>query len=130
MRFNCAVSVMVVSSVIGLGGCASSGGKAEKPMEENAVIHQVSEADKATAHGATPIASDKAVLWVNGLGCPQCASNIDLQLLKVKGVKGVRVDLGAGKVAVDLTGSARPSPDQLAKAVDRAGFTLVKVETN
>lgn len=39
-----------------------------------------------------------AILWVHGMACPQCANNINLQLLKVPGVKSVRIDMGSGRV--------------------------------
>ena len=74
-----------------------------------------------------PISADSATLTVHGLGCPLCAHNIDKQLLEVPGVQRVSVDLGTGTVVVALAGQPRPSPADLAAAVERAGFTLVGV---
>lgn len=114
-----------------LAACASSGNSAMSlQMEENAIVHTVTDEDRALAASKQPITADSAVLWVNGLGCPQCATNIDLQLERVVGVTTTNVDLSNGKVTVGLTGSNRPSPARLGKAVADAGFTLVKVETN
>jgi copper chaperone len=77
----------------------------------------------------TPIDASKAVLTVHGLGCPLCAHNVDEQLTAVKGVKDVEVDLGTGNITVGLADASRPTPAQLAAAVDRSGFTLVRITT-
>ncbi len=107
------------------GGCAS-GGAGE--YEENAIVHQVSKEDEAFAKSKTPIDASRVTLWVNGLGCPLCATNIDRQIERVKGVQAIAVDLSSGRVGVDLRPGARPSPWDFWDAVDAAGFTLVKVE--
>lgn len=112
-----------------LGGCTAGQKGGEPEYEEGAIIHQVSDADKALAASTDSLTADTVTLWVNGLGCPQCASNIDLQLARISGVHNVWVDLGNGKVTLGLRGSKRPSPARLGKAVADAGFTLVKVET-
>lgn len=114
-----------------LGACASGSSGTSgmgKEVEENAIVHTVTPEDRAFAESKQAIAADTAVLWVNGLGCPQCASNIDLQLERVRGVKSVNVDLSNGKVTVGLGGTDRPSPSRLGHAVADAGFTLVKIE--
>jgi copper chaperone CopZ len=78
---------------------------------------------------ATPIDSAGAVVTVHGMGCPQCANNLDLQLCALPGVQGVDVDMGSGVVRVTLAGQPpRPSPKQLAEAVRDSGFTPLKVE--
>ncbi|MDX2114727.1 MAG: heavy metal-associated domain-containing protein [Planctomycetota bacterium] len=126
------------AALLSLAACASSTGPAaadsanaaQPAYEEGAIVHTVSEADLAYARSTDPITANHAVLWVNGLGCPQCASNIDLQLDRITGVQNIKVDLSTGRVNVDLFGVARPSPARLAQAVDRAGFTLVKIEAN
>jgi copper chaperone CopZ len=75
-----------------------------------------------------PIAAAAARITVRGLGCPQCASNIDLQLKQVRGVAAVRVDLGQGLVDVDFVPGLHPSVRDLANAVRDSGFTVVAVE--
>lgn len=124
---------LAIASFSALAACASNGGTnsgMSAEMEENAIVHTVTDEDRALAASKQPISADSAVLWVNGLGCPQCATNIDLQLERVVGVKATNVDLSNGKVTVGLSGGNRPSPARLGKAVADAGFTLVKVETN
>lgn len=121
----------VAAASLSLVGCASNKAASSDSaaMKENAVIHHVTEEDRILAASKDPITADSAVLWVNGLGCPQCATNIDLQLERVVGVKSTNVDLSNGKVTVGLGGNNRPSPARLGKAVHDAGFTLVKIET-
>ena len=72
--------------------------------------------------------SHTATLLVHGMGCPQCANNVDRQLLKVPGVESVKVDMGTGNVTVDLSPSNPPTREQLAKAIDETGFTLVSID--
>ncbi len=127
--------MMAVVSVVGLmvlGGCAGSrgggGGSAGNP-DENAVVHTVSAADLASTKGTKPVESEEVVLWINGMGCPQCVTNVDLQLERIKGAKDVRVDLANGKVAVRFEKQPRPTPERIAKAVSDAGLTLVKIES-
>lgn len=105
-------------------GCAGESAQ-QQPADSE---HAVTQDDLRLVESTQPVRSDSVVLWVNGLGCPQCASNIDLQLARLPGVKGVRVDLGGGKVDVGLSGDSRPSPHDFAEAVTDAGFTLVKIE--
>ena len=109
--------------LLGLSGCAG-----DVPDEGQHVEHRATLGDIEFIKSETPLTTDHVVLWVNGLGCPQCASNIDLQLERLPGVDDIRVDLGAGKVDVGLSGSSRPSPHSFAEAVTDAGFTLVKIE--
>lgn len=113
----------------GHSGCSQNDGATCDASGERAIVHQVSETDLAYAKSEDPVESDAAVLWVNGLGCPLCATNIDHQLKRVKGVGKINVDLSIGKVDVtfkpDMT---HPSPSRLGEAVEEAGFTLVRIE--
>lgn len=110
-----------------LASCASTGGE-QAQYEEKPINHIVTDEDKAAAKSKTAITTDGALLWVNGLGCPLCASNIDRQLKRVRGVKAINVDLGVGVVKLNLVQGRQPSPYTLGEAVEDAGFTLVKVE--
>jgi copper chaperone CopZ len=129
-----ALGLIAISSLALLAACGTtqSGNKSADTAqtEENAVVHQVSKADVDATHTTEPIQSSSAVLWVNGLGCPQCATNADLQLKRIRGVTNIRTDLGEGKIYITLTaGSKNPSAERLSEAIADAGFTLVKVET-
>ncbi len=113
----------------GVGACSSAPSNTSPEYEENFINHEVSQADIEAAKSPEPIAADRVVLWVNGLGCPLCASNIDRQLERVRGVESVKVDLSVGKVTLGLSSKgSHPSPARLGEAVEDAGFTLVKVE--
>lgn len=83
----------------------------------------------AYADQTTPIETSTATLVVHGMGCPLCANNVDKQLLTVPGVTDVNINLGNGEVKVHLAPANRPSRQQLARAVDQSGFTLVSINT-
>jgi copper chaperone CopZ len=112
-----------------VSGCASGGSTLRSgATEENAVVHVVTKEDEAATHSKEPVTSASVVLWVNGLGCPQCATNADKQLERLRGVASIRTDLGTGKIHVGLAGDRKPSPHQFSEAMLDAGFTLVKME--
>ncbi len=69
-----------------------------------------------------------ALIWVNGMGCPLCANNVDSQLKKVPGVEDVKINLGTGIVNVRLSSSGPSTQAQLEQAIDRTGFTLVRIQ--
>ena len=105
MRFILFVAILS-ASLSGLAGCTSerasdSGPNAsasEPSRDMNYIYHEVTAQDKATAKGSAAVKSQEVVLWVSGMGCPLCASNIDKQLERLPGVETVKVDLGTGKV--------------------------------
>lgn len=126
-----AALVLGLLAVVPVAGCSSAGqgAAAEAEYEENPVNHVTSEADMAATLSKEPIKAEAATLWVNGLGCPLCATNIDMQLNRVKGIANTKVDLSTGKVDLVFVGPDRPTPHRLSDAVADAGFTLVKIET-
>lgn len=113
------VSVMLL-------GCAG-GGQPRGTMAEG-VVHQVTDDERAMTRSAAPLEWDSAVLWVNGLGCPQCSNNVDRQLKRISGVQDVHVDLSGGKVTARFMPGRRPSGQRLSQAMENAGVTLVKIE--
>ena len=72
--------------------------------------------------------SGEVVLWVNGMGCPLCANNVDQQLMKLDGVTKARINLGSGQVFATLSPDSRLTREDFARAVKGTGFTLVKIE--
>lgn len=80
------------------------------------------------ADTATIGAGPKAVMYVHGMACPQCAYNVDLQLLKVPGVKDVKVNMASGIVTAQLSPENPPTQEQLAAAIRETGFSLVRIE--
>jgi copper chaperone CopZ len=121
------VGAVTFTMLASLAGCASGGGGASV-NQENAVVHHVSAEEEAATHSKEPLSGQSAILWVNGLGCPQCATNIDFQLKRIRGVNDVYTDLGNGQVTVALAAGTKPSPYRLSEAVKDAGMTLVKIE--
>jgi copper chaperone CopZ len=85
-------------------------------------------ASKSATISDQPITPPTATLVVHGLSCPQCASNVDKQLLAVKGVEQVNVNLGTGQVVVQVSPNQPPTGSQLAAAVKKSGYTLVRIE--
>lgn len=128
-------------ALLPLAACSSSGSSSssatssdnssedQTQYEENPINHTTTEADLATTTSKEPLKAEAATLYVNGLGCPLCATNIDMQLNRIKGIASTKVDLSTGKVDLAFVGPDRPSPKRLSDAVADAGFTLVKLET-
>lgn len=118
-------ALMFTSSL--LAGCQSL-----RPAED---------ASARTPGGATPGAQREsrsaaapaserptARLFVKGLACPLCATNIDKQLLRVPGVRAVSVNLGTGEVLAELEPGHLPTREQLARAIMLGGLTLDRIE--
>ena len=86
----------------------------------------VSTSEAVVAPGAK---SDQpvATLWVNGMACPQCSYNVDLQLKKVAGVEKVKVDMLTGMVTAYLSPTNPPTREQLTDAIHNTTFTLVRL---
>lgn len=123
------LATVLVCGVAAVSGCAGGGGVGSgATSEENAVVHVVTKEDEAATHSKEAVTGTGVVLWVNGLGCPQCATNADKQLERLKGVASIRTDLGTGKIHVGLAGDRKPSPHDFSEAMLDAGFTLVKIE--
>ena len=75
------------------------------------------------------IDTPSATVVVHGMGCPQCASSVDRLLMDVPGVRDVSVDLGSGQVKVAFDDPLRPTREQLADAVRKSGYKLVRIDT-
>lgn len=126
------------ASLLSLASCAGTsnaklvetrpdGSKVFETAGERYVEHAATEQDRAALLQTEPLKGGKATLYVNGLGCPLCATNIDKQLLRLTGVLAASVDLGNGTVEVTLGKGAKPSAHDLSESVADAGFTLVKI---
>lgn len=86
----------------------------------------------STAHGVQGdevITTPTATLVVHGMSCPLCANNVDSQLMDIQGVRSVDLDMGSGEVKVSFEQDATVTHAQLARAIERSGFTLVGLST-
>lgn len=108
-----------------------SGSKQITEGSETSWQHNPTDADKTHLGSTEPITAKWATLYVNGMGCPLCATNIDKQLERIAGVAWMYIDLGHGVVQMKLSDQgARPSPKALAESVTDAGFSLIKIKTH
>jgi copper chaperone CopZ len=106
--------MFVFATVVGLTGCQNSPSSTSSPSDVS--INAPAQEPRT------------ATMWVHGMACPQCAHNVDLQLLKVPGVESVKIDMGSGQVTAKLSASNPPTKEQLSTAIENTGFTLKKIE--
>jgi copper ion binding protein len=59
---------------------------------------------------------------VTGMTCAHCVKAVTEEVSAIEGVAAVEVDLATG--AVTVTGDPEPSREQMAAAVDEAGYAL------
>ncbi|MBS3093961.1 heavy-metal-associated domain-containing protein [Candidatus Pacearchaeota archaeon] len=67
----------------------------------------------------------KKIIYIKGMHCASCASNIEKSLKKVPGVKEVSVSLMTNKAFVTEEGAKN---EELSKAVERAGYKIISIE--
>lgn len=127
-RLATPLAVGLSAVAVALAGCGSTGGSraAAGPGEPTSGAASGDVVDLALLD-ETPIAENSATLYVQGLSCPACATNVDHQLMDVPGVRLVRVNLGDGTVALSLGGGQRPSRAALSRAIHDSGFTLTRI---
>ena len=68
----------------------------------------------------------KLKLFIEGMHCASCASNIERSLKKVPGVKEASISLMLKKGTVEADDSV--SEDEIKKAVARTGYKISKIE--
>jgi copper chaperone CopZ len=114
--------VVLFAAVVGCGPRAS------ESTDVAASPGAVDGVDLPSKSDERPLEGSRAVLWVRGMSCPKCVSNIDLQLKRLPGVDSVAINMNAGTVSVGFVGTERPTRGQIAKAVDDAALTLFRIE--
>lgn len=82
----------------------------------------------AATGGDAEVRVDTAAIHVLGMACPLCVTNVDKQLMGVPGVLDVSVNLGTGEVRARLSPENPPTREQLARAVERSGLTVDRIE--
>jgi copper chaperone CopZ len=65
---------------------------------------------------------------VSGMSCDHCVHSVSTELLAVKGVSDVAVNLPTGVVRV--TSAAPLTSEQVAAAIDEAGYELLGASAN
>lgn len=98
-----------------LAGCAT---------QERAADTTDTQADAAQAEAVSLMSPGSMRLWVDGLGCPMCATNVDLALSDLDGVESTSINLETGEVTVTVDPDRRPSDADVVNAVRSTGFTV------
>ena len=114
---------LAAAAALFAAGCATT-----PSVDEGATTSSTAELSESEAMLLT--SGNVAMLWVNGMGCPLCANNVERQLNQLGGVERVTVNLGTGLITAHLTPDARPTREQLERAVTNSGFTLVRAEVS
>lgn len=118
-----ALSTPILAALFLAAGCATS------PQDGGQETTYTATPEEARlVASAEPLPAGPVKLYMNGLACPLCASNIDAQLADLPGIQNIKVDLNTGIVTASIVGDQRPAPKQIAHAADQAGVTLVKIE--
>jgi len=128
--------VVLLLAPLALASCTSTETPARSDVEPNPPSNRAAGPpdQAASAPGAAALLVDEgetartALVWVNGMGCPLCATNVDQQLRRVRGVEAVKINLGTGIVSVSLDPKLTPPEAALAQAVRDSGFTLVRIQ--
>lgn len=128
------IVTLATAALVGslLSACASTperGASTAAPASTDGIVHSASQAERDYLSSKSPIESSSVTLAVNGLSCPLCASNVDKQLQDVAGVGDIKIDFATGQIDLTLT-DPKPAPFALTRAIDRAGFTLVKISSH
>jgi len=81
----------------------------------------------AAVRGPESLAAGRYTLVVNGMSCPKCISNVEMQLVRVEGVSRPSIDMKNGFVHIAVEGPGAPRKESIATAIADSGFTLVEI---
>ncbi len=87
--------MIILYSVLALGlvGCNE---------QQSATMQGQDQVDLAAVDDEAMPSGPVATMWIKGMACPFCATNLEGQLEKVKGIERITIDLGTGKVVMVL----------------------------
>ena len=69
--------------------------------------------------------SEQTTIYVDVMTCENCVRHVSVELGEISGVSAVAVELVAGGTSpVTLTSEGPVSPQDIAAAVDEAGYTV------
>ena len=74
------------------------------------------------------IAERTATMWVKGMTCPFCASNLETYMAKIDGLEKIDADLATGRVLVQIASFEDDTESVLRKAVEDSGFSVDRIE--
>ncbi|MCH8261176.1 MAG: cation transporter [Planctomycetes bacterium] len=113
--------MIILHSVLALGlvGCHE---------QQSASMQGQDQVDLAAVDDEAMPTGPVATMWIKGMACPFCATNLEGQLEKIEGIKKIIIDLGTGKVVMVLDSTTPATKEAMAKAVDNSGFTLDRIE--
>jgi copper chaperone CopZ len=75
---------------------------------------------------ASENSSSKYQLTINGMSCPFCAYGVEKNLLKIKAIAKIDVNLKGGIVIIQVKKGQSINRKEIEKAVKRSGFYLKK----
>ena len=81
----------------------------------------------AAIPGPDSLPAGSYTLVVNGMSCPKCISNVEMQLVRIEGVAEPTVDMKHGFVHISVGGAGAPRKSAIASAIADSGFTLVEI---
>ncbi|HIH25239.1 heavy-metal-associated domain-containing protein [Candidatus Woesearchaeota archaeon] len=68
----------------------------------------------------------KIVIYIQGMHCASCASNIEKSLSKINGIKNIRVNVIMKKGYAEIEDNVKE--EDIKNAVKKAGYTATKLE--
>ncbi|MBI2787340.1 MAG: heavy-metal-associated domain-containing protein [Elusimicrobia bacterium] len=92
-------------------------------------------ASSGSAHAADAPAAQEAELsgavtfQIKGMSCPVCVFGVKKQLKKLPGVATVSVSYKAGTGLISLKPGVRVKPEDIRRAVKKAGYEAVGIKT-
>lgn len=78
--------------------------------------------------GSVMAQAQKVEINVDGMTCPSCAASVESQLSELESVVDVDISLSSGTAAVTLKNAKLFNPDDLKKAIKKAGFRVNSIK--
>jgi hypothetical protein len=80
------------------------------------------------AQAQSPVTFNHATLYLEGLTCSLCSYSVQDQLMRLGIIQDIQMDLNTNQARLTFLPQAHVRWEQLRKAVDRAGFSLGRIE--
>lgn len=80
------------------------------------------------AQAQSPVTFNHATLYLEGLTCSLCSYSVQDQLMRLGIIQDIQMDLNANQARLTFLPYAQVRWELLRKAVERAGFSLAKIE--